>query len=230
VRDVSASHQTLVNLLERIQFFLQRLNHYTAVQLTPEMTELLGRIMAQVLSILALSTKSMKEKRIREYFVFQLYSLFLADYGTEKVLRRLRGKTVVEDALAQLDTLTKEENLMTAAMTLEVAHHVDDNVTVTKEVVHKVDGNVLATKELAHEIHENTTVAKELTHDVHKDVSTIKEDTRSIGHNVKVIKHSAEHILNHNFHSRTDPFLSYPNSDWCTAAFVIPPTYYFLLS
>ena len=192
VKDVIASYETLVNLLERIQCFLQRLNHYMAVRLTPEMTELLGRVMAQVLSILALSTKSMKEKRISKHFV-PLNSR-LSDYVTETVLKRLVGKTVVEDALEQLDMLTKEENLMTAARTLEVAHQVDDSVTVIKEVVHEVDGNVLATKHL--------------THDVHKDVTAIKEDTLSAGHNLKVIERGAEHSSDYNFHSRTDLFMS----------------------
>ncbi len=64
VRDVIASYEALVNLFEHIQFFLQRLNHYTAVSLTPEMTELLAKIMAQILSILAFSAKTMKETRI----------------------------------------------------------------------------------------------------------------------------------------------------------------------
>ena len=64
MRDVIASYDALVNLFERIQFFLQRLHHHTSVPLTPEMTELLAKIMAQILSILALSTKTMKEGRI----------------------------------------------------------------------------------------------------------------------------------------------------------------------
>ena len=68
MRDVSASYEMLVHLFERIQFFLQRLNHYTAVPLTPEMTELLAKIMAQILSILALSTRAMKERWISQSF------------------------------------------------------------------------------------------------------------------------------------------------------------------
>ena len=63
-----ASYEVLVNLFERIHFFLQRLNRYAALPLTPEMTVLLGKIMAQVLSVLALSTKAMKERRISGSF------------------------------------------------------------------------------------------------------------------------------------------------------------------
>jgi len=64
VKDVIASYGILVNLFERIHFFLQRLNRYTAISLTLDMTLLLGKIMAQVLSVLALSTKEVKERRI----------------------------------------------------------------------------------------------------------------------------------------------------------------------
>ena len=84
MRDVIASYEALVKLFERIQFFLQRLHHYTAVPLTPEMTDLLAKIMAQILSILALSTKTMKERQISES-VRSTYS-FLANYLHKKKL------------------------------------------------------------------------------------------------------------------------------------------------
>jgi hypothetical protein len=64
VKDVIASYETLINLFERTQFFLQRLNQYVSTPLTPEMTELLAKILAQVLSVLALSTKEIEERRI----------------------------------------------------------------------------------------------------------------------------------------------------------------------
>ena len=66
VKDVVASHDILINLFERIHFFLQRLKSYTGIPLTNGLTELLGKIMAQILCILALSTKAMTERRISE--------------------------------------------------------------------------------------------------------------------------------------------------------------------
>jgi len=165
VKDVIASYEALTNLFERIHFFLQRLNHYAAVPLTPEMTLLLGKIMAQVLSVLALSTKEMKERRISESICSMLS--FITDYETEKFMKGLVGRTDVEDGLARLDMLTKEENLMTAARNLEVTHRVDANVTATQElthrveeVVHVVDGNVKETKELTQSIHDDVKVTK----------------------------------------------------------------------
>ena len=56
----------LVNLFERVQFFLQRLKIYNEIPLTTEMMELFGKIMAQVLLILALSTREMSQRRISE--------------------------------------------------------------------------------------------------------------------------------------------------------------------
>jgi len=66
VRDVVASHGLLVSLFERIHFFLQRLKRYTGMSLTKELKELLGKIMAELLSILALSTKAMSERGVSE--------------------------------------------------------------------------------------------------------------------------------------------------------------------
>ena len=59
-------HDALIKLFEHIQFFLQHLNSYTGIPLTNGFTELLGRAMAWMLSILALSTKVRKERQIGE--------------------------------------------------------------------------------------------------------------------------------------------------------------------
>jgi hypothetical protein len=68
VKDVVASHEALIHLFERVHLFLQRLNRYTGMPLTGDMTELLGKIMSQVLSILALSTKEITGRRISELY------------------------------------------------------------------------------------------------------------------------------------------------------------------
>jgi hypothetical protein len=130
-KDVVASHGTLVNMFERIQFILERLNIYIGIPLTPGMVELLGKIMGQVLSILALSTKEMTQRRISERGWLDVSPL--ADYGTERFLNSLVGKNAIQDALDRLDMLTKEESGMTGARTLGVAHIIDDNVRAMKD-------------------------------------------------------------------------------------------------
>lgn len=59
----------------------------------------------------------------------------MANYEIEKFIKRLAGRTDVEDALQRLDVLTKEENLMTAARNLEVTHRVDVKVTHVETVM-----------------------------------------------------------------------------------------------
>ena len=132
-----ASHDTIVHLFERINFFLQRLKSYIGIPLTNESRELLGKIMAKLLSILALSTKAMTEGRISGSILSRC--LFLADYGSEKIWKKLVGRTDVADALLRLDMLTKEESLMVVMKNLEVTYHIDDNVEAAKVLVENVD-------------------------------------------------------------------------------------------
>jgi hypothetical protein len=149
VRNATASHKTLIHLFERIHFFLQRLKSYTRIQLTEELTELLGKIMAQLLSILAISTKMMADNKLSELTLFESLRHPVVDYASEKFLKRMMGRTNVEDALLQLDSLTGEASLMAAARTSEVTHHVDSNV------VSDVDGGVEVTKALTEEVGDN---------------------------------------------------------------------------
>jgi hypothetical protein len=124
--------------------------------------------MAQVLSVLALSTKEMKERRISGSF--RSMSSFVSDYGAEKFMKRLVGKKDVEDALERLDMLTKEENLMTAASNLEFTHHVHANVKATQEVTHRVDDKVTTIGQVVHDVDGNVRATKELTWGVNENV------------------------------------------------------------
>jgi hypothetical protein len=61
-------------------------------------------------------------------------------------MKRLMGKTEVEDALQRLNMLTQEENLMTVARTLEATHHINVNVKTTQELTRTIDDNVKVTQ------------------------------------------------------------------------------------
>ena len=84
---------------------------------------LLGKIMEQILVILGLSTKAMKEWRISQSIYAQFF-LFI-DCSSEKFAKRLRGRTDVDDAFLRIDSLTKDDNIMAVAMTLGVALDID---------------------------------------------------------------------------------------------------------
>ncbi|KAI0298813.1 hypothetical protein BC826DRAFT_84148 [Russula brevipes] len=89
---VIASYDVLVNIFERIRFFLLRLKIYTDISLASELTEILGRIMAEVILILALTTKEMTQGQMKKF------------------MKRLVGKTEIENALQRLDGLTRKKH------------------------------------------------------------------------------------------------------------------------
>ena len=153
------------------------------------MTELLGKILAQVLFILAHSTKAMRERPISESI--NSVHPFFADYGTETYLKRLMGRRDIEDALQRLDVLTKEEGLMTTARNLAVTHHVDSNVVVMKEVIHNVDGHVTTVKEVIRDVDSNVKEAKELTHQVGINMKVVEGVARDVDDSVKATKDCA---------------------------------------
>jgi hypothetical protein len=64
--NVRASQDTLIDIFERIENFFQRLEIYTNVSSTPEMIDIIVKIMVEVLSILAFATKEMKQSRASE--------------------------------------------------------------------------------------------------------------------------------------------------------------------
>jgi archaellum component FlaC len=61
---------------------------------------------------------------------------------TEKYLKKLVGRTEIEDAMKRLDKLTQEEARMAIAQTLKVTHAVDDRVLGIDNRVAGVDNRV----------------------------------------------------------------------------------------
>jgi hypothetical protein len=104
-----------------------------------------------------------------------------ANYRAEKILKNLAGRTDVEDAVLQLDMLTREESLMVVVRNLEVTHRVDGNVEATKVLTEDIDNNVKATKAL--------------TEDVSNNVNATKALTKVVGHDVKTTKDSMQRLL-----------------------------------
>ena len=94
------------------------------------MSDILVKIMAQVLAVLALATKQIKQGRLSKWPMACIPSL--ADSFAEKFSKKLLGESDVEAILQRLDRLTQEEARMTAAHTLEVVHGLFNNL---KEVM-----------------------------------------------------------------------------------------------
>lgn len=75
VKGVIDSYDTLVDLLESIEHFLKRLDIYTKIPPTVPMTDMVVKILTELLSALALVTKQIQEGRASESVFGALYCL-----------------------------------------------------------------------------------------------------------------------------------------------------------
>ncbi|KAH9022776.1 hypothetical protein EDB85DRAFT_353432 [Lactarius pseudohatsudake] len=122
-KDAWASHDALVDLFERIQFFLKRLGVHTRISPTKDMVEILVKIMAEVIAILSIATKEMQQSKTKMY------------------LRKLLGRTDIEDALKKLDNLTQEEVRMAMAQVLQGINELKDDAKKADEALREIKWN-----------------------------------------------------------------------------------------
>ena len=64
MKDVSASYDALIDLFTSFENFLSRLGIYIGVPLAPALTNILVKIIVELLSTLALATKQVKQGRL----------------------------------------------------------------------------------------------------------------------------------------------------------------------
>ena len=65
-RDVRSNQETLIDIFGRIENFFRRLEVYTEVPPTAEMMDMMVKIMVEILSILGIATKEIKQGRTSE--------------------------------------------------------------------------------------------------------------------------------------------------------------------
>jgi hypothetical protein len=95
------------------------------------MTDIIVRIMVELLSVLALATKQIKQGHFSKCTLTLKSSV--AQSATEKFAKKLLGESEVEAVLQRLDRLTQEEARMTVTQTLEVVHGLMNTMKVVME-------------------------------------------------------------------------------------------------
>ncbi|KAN0113681.1 hypothetical protein V8E52_007480 [Russula decolorans] len=111
-KSVVSDLKCAIELLESMESFLNRLDIYTKVPPTPAMTEIIVKIMVELLSTLALATNQIRQGR------------------PKKFVKKLFGENGVNAVLQRLDRLTQDEARTTAAKTLEVVYGLFQNMRV----------------------------------------------------------------------------------------------------
>ena len=95
------------------------------------MTDIIVKIMVELLSVLGLATKQISQGRFSKYTV--TYTFPVAQYATENFAKKLLGEGEIEAVLHRLDRLTQDEARMTVAQTLGVVHGLVGNMKTVME-------------------------------------------------------------------------------------------------
>jgi hypothetical protein len=90
------------------------------------MTDIIVKIMIELLSVLALATKQITQKRLSKCAVS--HTLSIVQRATVKFAKKLLGESEIEAILQRLDRLTQDEARIGVAETLGVVHGLVGNV------------------------------------------------------------------------------------------------------
>ncbi|SRR6266851_76133 len=136
---VKASYDALVEIFECIENFVRRLMIYTKIDRpTPAMTEVVIKIMVELISVLALATKQINQGRFSKSLLTDKHSSIHDLNIAEKYGKRLLGENEIESVLQRLDRLTGEESKMATAQTLDVVYGLVNNMEAVMEGAHQL--------------------------------------------------------------------------------------------
>jgi hypothetical protein len=100
---------------------------------------ILVKIMVELLDVLALAMRQIKQGRFSESRLSMIHGHLLSK-STEKFAKKLLGEDDIEAVLRRLDRLTVEESRMTAAQTMEVVHGLFNNMKAVMDGMLNVFG------------------------------------------------------------------------------------------
>jgi hypothetical protein len=141
IKDVRADQDTLIDLFGRMESFFMRLEKYIHFRPTAAMTDVIVKIMVEVISVLGIVTKEIRQGTTSTAFLVDITPK--VDLRTEKYLKKLAGRKDVEDAFLRLEKLAPEEALMAAAETMAVTRDIDDTVKDVDKRLGSVDERVI---------------------------------------------------------------------------------------
>ena len=95
------------------------------------MTDIIVRIMVEVLLVFALATRQLRQGRFSKCTVKPTSPI--AQRAIEKFAKKLLGESEIEAVLQRLNRLTQDEARMTVAQTLGVVHGLVGNMKVAME-------------------------------------------------------------------------------------------------
>ncbi|KAH9957784.1 hypothetical protein BC827DRAFT_1157101 [Russula dissimulans] len=115
IKDIDNTYDALVDLFESFESFLKRLDIYTKIPSTAAITEIIIKILIELLNTISLAIQQLKQGRLK------------------KLGKKLLGENDVELVLQRLDRLTLEESRMIGTQTLEVVYGLVKNMKIVMD-------------------------------------------------------------------------------------------------
>ena len=116
-----------------------------------------------------------------------------ADIVSEKFLKRVLGRTDLEDGIKKLDKLTNEEVAMASAQFLKIAHKIDNNLMMVEEGVMRVDEGVTR-------VDENVLVVK-------SEVQVVNDNIKVVDDKVQTMADGGQHLFSRRYASYLTPII-----------------------
>ena len=155
-----------------------RLEKYIHFRPTAAMVDIIVKIMVEVISILGIVTKEIRQGHTSMIFLIDIAPK--VDLSTEKFLKKLAGRKDVEDAFERLDKLTPEEVLMAAAETMAVTRDIDDTVKGVDEKANRIEMNT-------ENIEDKVEGVDSKVQNVDERVKDVNEGVKDVESRVKVV-------------------------------------------
>jgi len=168
--------------------FFRRLEIYIEVPPTTEMMDIIIQIVVEVLSILGIATKEIKQGPLSEYLLRLYNTTTLTEVCSEKYARRLTGRSKIEDSLKRLDRLTQEEARMASAQNLKISHTVDESVRGVGDTVVSIDNRVVIVDGRVASVDDRVA-------EVSDKVASVKDRVVTVDDRIKVVDNKVTQVI-----------------------------------
>jgi methyl-accepting chemotaxis protein len=119
----------------------------------------------------------------------------LIEGNSEKIAKRLIGRTEMDDALKRLDKLTQEEARMATAQNLKVAHAVDKGVKEVADTVVAIDDRVARVDDQVAAVNDRVASVDNTVKGVDDRVKDVDDRVKGVDDRVKVVDNKVAEVI-----------------------------------
>ena len=159
------------------------------------MTDVIVKIMVEVIKILGIVTKEVGQGRTSMSFLVDFYLPKIDFRCAERYLKRLVGRKDIENALQRLDKLTQEEVRMAAAEALTISRNIDNTVTDVDKRLEEVDDKVQGVDGRVKDVEYTVKGVGDIVKGVDHRVKRVNHRVKGVNHMLKGVDHSLKDVV-----------------------------------